>query len=277
MVNYIGMFLGLIIVSAILLGIVMLAPSLIIPAYIKIIIFIIALLFDAMAFTSRYYSYILSPLFKQHKKHLVLSNENPYWLAQSGDTILKKSGEDFIATVYISIPVYRSATEMGDDEKLDFAQQISRLVGLAKVPTRYTTELYVMNKDSYIQKLKETITMTENEEAELQSHDAPKNELDRVRGKLAMWRNMLDSISKGYSFELSTYITVSATGSKEYEASSLAQQKARELMSGVGSIFGVPPSIITGTDLLRFVEPEYLIPISTVTEQISKNIQEQVI
>ncbi|MCL5102379.1 MAG: hypothetical protein M1544_03425 [Candidatus Marsarchaeota archaeon] len=277
MANYVGMFLGLILASVILIGIVMFVPSLLLPTYIKIIIFIVAMVLDAMAFSSRYYSYLLSPMLKQHKKHLVLSNENPYWVAQSGDTILRKSGEDFIATVYISIPVYRSATEMEEEDKLDFAQQISRLVGLSKDPTRYTTELYVMNKDSYIQQLRETITMTENEEAQLQSNDAPKNELDRVRGKLAMWRNMLDSISKGYSFELSSYITVSATGTKEYEASSLAQQKARELMSGVGSLFGVPPSIITGNDLLRFVEPEYLIPISTVTEQISKNIQEQVI
>ena len=277
MANYVGMFLGLIIVSAVLMGIVLLAPTVFVPSYAKIILFLIALVFDAMAFTSRYYSYILGPLFKQRKKHLILSNESPYWLAQSGDIILKKSGEDFIATVYISIPVYRSATEMEEEDKLDFAQQVSRLVGLSKSPARYTTELYVMNKDSYIQKLRERINMTENEEADLQAKDAPKAELDRVRGKLAMWRNMLDSIGTNFSFELSSYITVSAKGSKEYEASSLAQQKAKEIMSGVGSLFGVPPSIITGPDLLRFVEPEYLIPISTVTEQISKNIQEQVI
>lgn len=277
MVNYIGMFVGLIAASAVLMGVVALAPAVFIPSYIKVILFIVSLMLDAMAFTSRYYSYILGPLFRQRKRHLVLSNENPYWLAQSGDTILRKSGDEFVATVYISVPVYRSATEMEDEEKLDFAQQISRLVGLSKNPARYTTELYVMNKDSYIQKLRERINVTENEEADLQAKDAPKSELDRVRGKLAMWRNMLDSISSSFSFELSTYITVSARGVKEYEASSLAQQNAKELMSGVGSIFGVPPSIITGQDLLRFVEPEYLIPISTVTEQISKNIQEQVI
>ena len=277
MASYVGMFVGLILASAVLMGIVMFVPSLLLPSYIKIILFLISLVLDAMAFSSRYYSYLIGPLLKHRKKHVILSNENPYWLAQSGDTILRKAGENFIATVYISIPLYRSATEMEDDEKLDFSQQISRLVGLSKDPMRYTSEHYVMNKYSYIQKLKERITMTENDEAELQSKDAPKNELDRVRGKLAMWRNMLDSIGKGFSFELSTYMTVSATGAKEYEASSLAQQKAKELMSGVGSIFGVPPSIITGPDLLRFVEPEYLLPISTVTEQISKNIQEQVI
>jgi hypothetical protein len=70
---------------------------------------------------------------------------------------------------------------------------------------------------------------------------------------------------------------VSAVGSKEYEAVSIAQQKAREIMSGIGSVFGVTPSIITGPGLLKFVEPEALIPFSTVTEQINKEVQEQVI
>ncbi len=277
MANSNGLFISLLITSGILLGIVMLAPSVFIPAYIKIILFLLAMVADAVAFSSRYYAYLISPMLKQHSKHIVLSNENAYWMAQSNDTILRKSGEEFIATVYISIPVYRSATEMTDEEKLDFANQISRLIGLSKDPVRYTTELYVMNKDSYIQKLRETISAAENEAASLQDNDAKKNEMERARGKLAMWRNMLDSISKNLSFELLSYITVSARGSKEYEATSTAQQRARELMSGVGSIFGIPPSIITGTDLLKFVEPEYLIPFSTVTEQMNKNIQEQVI
>jgi len=270
-------FVGLLFISAIFLGVVILAPDLLIPAYIKIIFLLLSMIFDALAFSSKYYSYLIIPLIKQHKRHIVLSKENAYWMSQTEDTILKRVGDNFIATVYISIPVYRSATEMEDEEKLDFAMQISKLVGLSKDPARYTTELYVMNKDDYIQKLRETISMTENEEAELQDKNAPKKDLERVRGKLAMWRNMLDSISKSLSFELLSYVTVSATGSKEYEAISIAQQKARELMSGIGSLFGVPPSIITGADLLKFVEPEYLIPFSTVTEQINKNIQEQVI
>jgi hypothetical protein len=48
-------------------------------------------------------------------------------------------------------------------------------------------------------------------------------------------------------------------------------------MAGIGATFGVSPNVVLDTDLLKFVEPEFLIPYSTVTEQISKNIEEQVI
>jgi hypothetical protein len=65
---------------------------------------------------------------------------------------------------------------------------------------------------------------------------------------------------------------VSARGGKEFEAVSIAQQRARELMSGVGAIFGVTPAVVTGPDLLKLIEPEYLIPFSTVSETINRNV-----
>jgi hypothetical protein len=92
-----------------------------------------------------------------------------------------------------------------------------------------------------------------------------------------MWHHMLDSVSKTTSFELVNYASVSASGEKEFEAMTAVQQKAREIMSAIAAVFGVSPSIMTGTTILRFVEPEYLIPYSTATEQITKSIREEVI
>lgn len=277
MANKMFQFLGLFLLSAILMGIAAELPTSIVPAIVKIVVLIIALLADITAFTSRYYSYLIGPFFRRAGKNVIISKEPPYTIATSSDSLLKKEGDDFIATVFISVPLYRSATEMTDEEKLDFSNQVSRFIGLSRDPVRFTTQLDVMNKDDYIQKLRDTIASTENEEAELLQKNAPKSQIERARGKLAMWRNMLDSIGGSPSYELVSYITVSAVGSKEYEAVSIAQQKAREIMSGVGSVFGVTPNIITGPGLLKFVEPEALIPFSTVTEQINKEVQEQVI
>ena len=87
----------------------------------------------------------------------------------------------------------------------------------------------------------------------------------------------MDNIGSVTSYELFSYACVSASGMKEFEASSLAQQKAKELMAAIGATFGVSPSIVTGTELLKLVEPEYLIPVSTMHEKINKDIQEEVI
>ncbi len=251
-------------------------PGVIIGPTIKIILLILALVFDGLAYSSRYYSYLLVPIFKQRKRSIVLSSEDPYWLSPTGDAIVHKEGETFISTVYVKIPLYRSATEMSNDEKLEFTKQISRLVSLSRDPIRFTTQVHMMNKDDYIRKLRDTLSEVENEEASLLARNAKQNEIDRVRGKASMWRHMLDSVSKGISLEMVLYASVSALGGQEFEAISGAQQRARELISGIAAVFGVTPSILTGDAVQRAVEPEFLIPYSTVSEQLSKTLQEQV-
>jgi len=244
---------------------------------IKIIFLIIAIFFSILAFASRYYTYLIIPLFKQHSKNLVLSTENAYWLSASNDAILRKEGDDFLATAIINIPLYTSSTEMSIEERLNFARQVGRLVSVTSYPMRITAQLYVMNKDSYIQKLRDTISSVENSEAKLTQDGAPSSEISKVHGALAMWKKMLDNVSKASSLELASFATISARGVKEYEAVNIVHQKAMEIMSGIGATLGILPNIIVGNDLLKFVEPEFLIPYSTISEQISKNIQEQVI
>ena len=269
--------LGLLTLSAIFLALAASLPGGLLFNVIKIPLLIIALVLDVLAFSSRYYTYLMLPLFDQRKQNVVLSAEQPYWLSTTSDSIMTKQGDDFVATMYINIPLYISSTEMSDEEKLAFSKQVSSLVGISKEPVRFTTELYVMNKDSYIQQLRDMISGVENEESALEQKGASPNDLERARGKLSMWRKMLDNVSKATSLELVSFASLSARGTKEFEAINLAQQKAKELMSGIGALLGVSPNIVTGNDLLKFVEPEFLIPYSTISEQISKNIQEQVV
>ncbi len=244
----------------------------------KFIIFLIALIFDIFAFSSRYYSYLVGPIFKSHSKNIILSNEDAYWLSASADCILKKVNDKFIATVYILIPIYVSSTEMDDEHKLEFSEKVSRAIGITKDPARFTTEVLIMNKDEYILELKDAIAQAENEIAQINLNKNPdKSRLDHYKGKSAMLRNLLDSMTKVTSYEEISYVTISAMGFKEYEAVAEAQQKARELISGLSTIFGVPISVITGNELLKFVEPEYLIPYTTMTAQMNKDLESKVI
>ncbi|MGC8649246.1 MAG: hypothetical protein ACP5UN_03465 [Candidatus Micrarchaeia archaeon] len=271
------LFLGLFSASLFIILIDISVSTTILSPLAKFIILIIALFVDTLAISSRFYSYLIIPVFKQMKRHVVLSNEDPYWIASSSDSILHKEGEEYIATVYIKIPLYKSETEMAPEEKLEFARQTSRLLGQSHLPIRFTQEMRIMNKDAYIDTIQNMITDAENEESRLMAQNASPNELSKIRGKLGMWRGILDNTNKSNSLELIIYSSVSGKGSQEFEAVGVAQQRAREAMSAVTSIFGITPSIITGDELLKFVEPEYMIPYSTISEQITKNIREEVI
>ncbi len=245
---------------------------------VKIILFFIAMVFDVLAFTSRHYAYLFVPFIKGRGKRVILSNDDAYYLSASADSILKKVGEKFIATVYIMLPVYTSSTEMTDDQKLEFTQKVSRMVGITRDPARFTTEVLIMNKDDYLRELKDAISQADNEVAQLNLNKNPdKKRMEHYKGKSVMLRNLLNDMGKVTSYEEISYVTVSAYGYKEYEAVANAQQKARELISGISSVFGVPVSIITGNELLKFVEPEYLIPYVTVTTQMNSDLESKVI
>ncbi len=269
--------LGFLAISVVLIGVAISLPAYVLPYPAKLVVLFVALFFDVLAFSSRHYSYLIIPMFKQHRRKIVISTEEPYWLSSTEDSILKKEKGEYIATAYVSIPMYRSATEMSDEEKIDFSRQVSRLIGISSDPIRFTAELYMMNKDSYIQMLRDAISAAENEESQLLQSAEQSPDIDVVRGKIAMWRNVLESSSKAPSMELVSYASISASGSKEYEAVSMVQQKAREVISGISTTFGVTPLIVTGREILKFVDPEQMAPFSTITTEIEQRTQEAVI
>jgi hypothetical protein len=267
---------GFMSLSLAFIGIAYVLPKGVLFVVPKLLCLVLAVLFDIVAFASRYYTYLILPFAKQHRRNIVISDQTPYWLSSTGESIIRKEGQDFVATVYINIPLYVSASEMTDEEKARFTTQVSRLVGLSKEPVRFTAELYLMNKDTYIQKLKDTISRIEDEEAKLVAQKSEGPELEHLRGGISMWRKMLDNVSAYTSYELGTFAAVSAKGIKESEAITFAQQRARELMSGIGTVLGVSPNIVVGSEILKYVEPEYLIPYSTITEQIERNVRQGV-
>jgi hypothetical protein len=265
------------IVGFLLLGLIVGAVAAFIPAGLitdipKFLLLILGMLFIILGFSSRYYSYLIGPLLKQRRRHTVLSDQAPYYLASTGDAIVSRRGEDFVATTYINIPIYISSSEMTDEERERFSNQISRLVSVNKDPVRFSTALRVMDKDDYLKKIKDLVGSAENDESVALAKGDPVA-IERVRGRLAMWKKIQDHIGSKSSMELVTFAAVSATGSKEYETITLAQQKAKELMNGIGTILGVTPNIITGNEILKLVEPEYLIPLSTISEEITKKIE----
>ncbi|MFI5412872.1 MAG: hypothetical protein ACHQX1_03190 [Candidatus Micrarchaeales archaeon] len=270
-------FLGFFGVSIVFLIFVISISLTVITPLEKILLLFVAFFLDSIAFATRFYSYLLMPIIKQRRRNLILNTDEAYWLSSSSDAIIHRDGEDFIATVFIKIPIYRSGTEMTNEEKLDFTNQISRIVSSSETPIRFTSQLHIMNKDDYINTLRSTANASELEEAGLLSRNATDLEIGRIRGKSSMWHHMLDNVSRTTSLELVNYASVSARGSKEFEAITAVQQKSRETMSGLAAVFGISPSIITGSAILRFVEPEFLIPYSTATEQITKSIREEVI
>ncbi|MGC8567819.1 MAG: hypothetical protein ACP5RP_00975 [Candidatus Micrarchaeia archaeon] len=262
-------FFGIIAISAVFIVIAEVLPIFLWP--LKLLFIVIGLAFDILAFSSRFYLYLVSPLISQRKRFIVLSQENPYTLSESSDVVVTKRGENFIATIFIEVPLYVSATEMQDEAKFNFAMQVGKLMSISPYPIKFSNQTSILNKDEYIQSLHHLLSMAQNDELKIsENKDLSPSDINRIKGKVSMWQNILDNVSNVQSFDQTIFAEVSAEAPKDYEAITLAQQRAREVMSGINSILGVMPVVATGADILKFLEPEYIIPSVEVKEKLAR-------
>jgi len=235
----------------------------------KFVLGLLAIFFAVLAFSMRYYYYIVIPFIHARGKAILLDEREPFFIAPNGNAIMGKDGGFTYATMFIRIPIYSSSTEMSEEERYDFSKLFSKLVSLSKNPIKITTQLNILNKDDYINKLRDKLNDAETRYNNILSkNDAKPEEIERAKGEATMWHNLLDTISNANSLIAVSYASVTAMGGDDEEALNLAMQSANEIMAGINSIYGVVSDIISTPELLMLIEPEYMIPFSTINQQI---------
>ena len=231
---------------------------------------IAALVFDLIAFSTKYYAKYFIPFLKMKHRTVNMGTDEAFVMAPSGNAIVVRRDKDIFASAFVKVPTYRSATEMVADEKADFAKLFSRALTLSKNPVRFGSQLYVINKDAYINNIRNKLNDAEEKYQEaMVRKDIPKTESERIRGEVTMWHNLFDNVSKVKSQALEAYAMTTAMGGNEDEAVNLALQQADELASGISAIFGITATIAEGEEMLKFIEPDYMIPIVTASEQMN--------
>ncbi len=247
------------------------ASELNVSPVIKLVLLLLGLFFDVIAFSVRFYAYIMIPIMKNKKGQVVLNVDDPFIFAPSNNAILVRDGDSIFASAFIKIPIYKSATEMLDQDKENFAKLFGNLVTISKNPVRLTSQLYMINKDNYVSRIRDKLNSSEEIYRKLEENkDAKRSELERAKGELTMWHNMYDNIIRTQSYSLISYAIVSAEGGTNEEAANMALQYADEAVAGIGAILGVKPSIASGEEILLMMEPDYTIPLSVITEQIKQ-------
>lgn len=234
------------------------------------ILAIFALMIVIVAFLSKDYLYLFNSILKRKGDTLVLNSSEAFVFAPSGNAIVRREGENVYASSFIKIPIYKSATDMTKEEKTDLSRLFARILTLSKIPIKLSSQLYVVNKDEYIAKLRNELNQAEEKYRSVQTAggDSQKAALERSRGEVTMWRNLLDNVSRSQSHSLTLYAMVTALGGTDEEATNIAYQRAEELAGGISAILGVTASVVNGDDILTLIEPDHMIPIGTVSERI---------
>ncbi len=242
----------------------------------KFIFAILCLLFDLIAFSTKLYMDFLVPMLKMRGRTIVVDDEEAFVLAPSGEAITVRKGGDIFASAFVKIPSYRSGTEMTPEEKVEFAKLFGRALTITNRPVRFGAQLYVINKDKYIGNIRDKLNEVEERyQRATMNKDISKGEAERIRGEVTMWHNLLDNVNKVKSHALDAFAMITEQGNTEEEAVTLVTQQANELVAGLSSIFGIAANVVVGEDILRYIEPDYMIPVVTETEQLRGKIAEE--
>ncbi len=230
---------------------------------------VFSLLFALLAFSTKFYAPFFVPFLKMRKKTVVLDAEEPFVLAPSKNAIIVRKEGDVYASAFVKIPAYRSGTEMNSEEKIDFSRLFSRVLTISRKPVKFGAQLYVINKDTFINNITNKLNQAEERYQNLSlDRNVTKAESERVRGEVTMWHNLLGSVNKVKSQALEAFAMTTAYGGNEEEAINLALQQADELAAGISAVFGIAASVMEGDEILKFVEPESMIPLVTISEQM---------
>jgi hypothetical protein len=239
------------------------------PTAAKFVLVVVALLLDVLAFSTKFYAQFFTPFLHMKGRTVTLKDSEAFTLAPTGNAIIVRSGGDTYASAFVKIPSYRSATEMNPEEKVDFTKLFSRVMTLSKTPVKFAAQLYVINKDSYIGNIRNRLNEAEEKYGGTSlDKGASKEAVERIKGEVTMWHNLFDHVSKTQSRSLEAYAMITSQGGNEEEAVNLALQKADEVATGVSALFGIGATIMEGEEMLKFVEPDYIIPVVTAAEQI---------
>jgi hypothetical protein len=188
--------------------------------------------------------------------------EEPYELSVPQDAVIKKFGNTYYASMFIHVKVYESTTEKSEEQKAAFMDLWGRAISGLKFVTKFCISSYVKDLSKYSgiieNKKAEAQLRLANERGKPEPNDA---ELDKIEREIAMWDNMVSKLASGENpITQVTYIMTSGQGPTPEMALAAVKNQANEIKSTVATTLNAEVAVLTGDDLQRCFEWEYMLP-----------------
>jgi len=249
-------------VFAVLLAIIIFTMP--VESMFKIVGAVISALCAFASFALWKYGYLFIPYFTQ-RMNIIEIREGGYEIMPAQDAIVKKVGDEFLASVFLHIKMYRSTTERTEEENVIYVDSFERAVSQIKYPVKVGTILFA--KD--ISKYREDVE-TRKYEAQLRLQRLRENTepdviaIDRLEKEAAMWESQLTRIATGERpMGMISYIMVTGNGVTKDAAVAVAKNRAAEVKTLFANALNVEIDYLYGDDMKRCFEMEFAIPPTT--------------
>ncbi len=148
------------------------------------------------------------------------------------DAVVKKEGDEYIATVYLNLDVYETMTNKNDEEVKEYSSYFERTIASIRDPIKISTMIYEKNMDRYMRDIESMKAAVEDMIAkEQQKKKIDERRIEILEREKLMWERRLDSMykSKTRPRAIAYFAAVSAKGASIDGAISAAKNKAREV------------------------------------------------
>lgn len=214
-----------------------------------------------LAFVIWKWGYIFIPFFTK-RANIVEVHDGLWELTPAQDAIVKKVGDQYYASVFLHLKMYRSTTEKTQEENIVYVDSFERAISNIKYPVKIGEVLYAKEMGKYREDVE-----TKRYEAQLKlQREREKTEpdvlaLDRLEKEVAMWEAQLNRIISGERpMGLIAYAMTTGLGITKDAAVAIAKNQAAELKTLLANALNIEVAYLYGEDMRKCFELEYAVP-----------------
>jgi hypothetical protein len=252
-----------VLVLSILCSLLVLGFILYLPTIVKFILILLSGIFAFFAYFSFKFDYIVLAFLTQKNKRIKTGGQR-YWFSPTGDVLVTKIGNTFYASVFLRIHSYSSYTEKTDEEKVEFVRLWEKAIGSSEQPVSFSSLIAYINRESYISAINDKLLRAQHAYEEAKQQGAKEEELERLRGEVAMWKNILYHIKAVPSRNQLSIVVVTQKGDNEEAAIANVKTVASNLAVNLSAILGVEVTQLNQHEIETCIEPEKIMPSSEV-------------
>jgi hypothetical protein len=227
----------------------------------KTIATIFAAIMVPLSFALWKWGYIFIPYLTK-RANIIEVHDGGWELTPAQDAIVKKIGDNYYASVFLHLKMYKSTTERSAEENVLYTEAFERAIAQIKYPIKIGTVLFAREISKYREDLE-----TKRYEAQLKlqrEREKPEPDvitLDRLEKEVAMYEAQLTRIATGERpMGLIAYAMTTAVGVTKDAAVAVAKNQAAEIKTLLANALNIEVGYLYGEDMRKCYEMEMMIP-----------------
>jgi hypothetical protein len=239
----------------------------------KPIVLIVAAICMPISLAIWKYGYVILPIITR-KANVVEVHDAGYEVTPAQDAIVKKVGNQYYASVFLHIKMYKSVTERSAEETMVYVDSFERAIAQIKFPVKVGTVLFAREIGKYKEDIEtKKYVAVQRLQREREKAEPDPITIDRLEKEIAMYEQQLARISAGERpLGLIAYAMTTGTGITKEAAVAVAKNQAAELKTLLANALNVEVTYLYGEDMKKCYEMEAMIP--PTTREMEKFIEE---